>query len=74
MGLGVRLWVVDVGFSQCGAIPYGVTIGVAAFLRIFFRKSKLDSFPAQMGVDESESYPFFLCPYPAGATSKITAE
>ena len=30
MGLGVRLWVVDVGFSQCGAIPYGVTIGVAA--------------------------------------------
>ena len=27
-GLGVRLWVVDTGFSQCGAIPYGVRIGV----------------------------------------------
>ena len=28
--LGVKLWVVDAGFSQCRAIPYGVTIGVAA--------------------------------------------
>ena len=26
--LGVKLWVVDAGFSQCRAIPYGVTIGV----------------------------------------------
>ena len=30
LGLGVRLWAVDVGFSQCRAILYGVTIGVAA--------------------------------------------
>ena len=29
-GLGVKLWVVDAGFSQCRAILYGVTIGVAA--------------------------------------------
>ena len=28
--LGVKLWVVDAGFSQCRAIPYGVKIGVAA--------------------------------------------
>ena len=30
LGLGVRLWAVDVGFSQRRAIPYGVKIGVAA--------------------------------------------
>ena len=29
-GLGVKLGVVDGGFSQCRAIPYGVTIGVVA--------------------------------------------
>ena len=29
-GLGVKLWVVDDGLSQCRAIPYGVKIGVAA--------------------------------------------
>ena len=29
--LGVKLWVVDAGFSQCRAIPYGVTIGVGEF-------------------------------------------
>ena len=29
-GLGVKLWVVDAGFSQRRAIPYGVKIGVAA--------------------------------------------
>ena len=28
--LGVKLWVVDAGFSQRRAIPYGVKIGVAA--------------------------------------------
>ena len=27
-GLGVKLWVVDAGFSQRRAIPYGVRIGV----------------------------------------------
>ena len=26
--LGVKLWVVDAGFSQCRAIPYGVRIGI----------------------------------------------
>ena len=30
LGLGVKLWVVDAGFSQRRAIPYGVKIGVAA--------------------------------------------
>ena len=30
LGLGVKLWVVDVGLSQCRAILYGVKIGVAA--------------------------------------------
>ena len=29
-GLGVKLGVVNAGFSQCRAILYGVTIGVAA--------------------------------------------
>ena len=29
-GLGVKLWVVDAGFSQRRAIPYGVKIGVTA--------------------------------------------
>ena len=29
-GLGVKLGVVDAGFSQCRAILHGVTIGVAA--------------------------------------------
>ena len=29
-GLGVKLGVVNAGFSQCGAIPYGVRIGVVA--------------------------------------------
>ena len=29
-GLGVKLWVVDAGFSQRRAIPYGVRIGVVA--------------------------------------------
>lgn len=29
-GLGVKRWVVDARFSQRRAIPYGVTIGVAA--------------------------------------------
>ena len=28
LGLWVKLWVVDVGLSQCRAIPYGVRIGV----------------------------------------------
>ena len=28
LGLGVKLWVVDVGLSQCRAILYGVKIGV----------------------------------------------
>ena len=28
LGLGVRLWVMDAGFSQCRAILYGVAIGV----------------------------------------------
>ena len=30
-GLGVKLGVVNAGFSRCRAILYGVTIGVAAF-------------------------------------------
>ena len=30
-GLGVKLWVVDDGLSQCRAIPYGVRIGIAKF-------------------------------------------
>ena len=30
LGLGVKLWVVDVGLSQCRAILNGVAIGVAA--------------------------------------------
>ena len=37
-GLGVKLWVVDAGFSQHRAVLYGVTIGVAAIFCL--RQSK----------------------------------
>ena len=35
LGLWVKLWVVDVGLSQCRAILYGVKIGVVAISDIF---------------------------------------
>ena len=34
-GIGVKLWVVDVGLSQCRGIPYGFRIEVAACYRRF---------------------------------------
>ena len=41
-GFGVKLWVVDAGFSRCRAILYGVKIGVAAI----FCKSSGGQFPS----------------------------
>ena len=46
LGLGVRLWVVDVGLSQCRAIFYGVTIGVAANFGRFCASRGTGSFAA----------------------------
>ena len=57
--LGVKLWVVDAGFSQCRAIPYGVTIGVVANFERFFASRMAGRFPASIAVDKSENYPFF---------------
>ena len=45
--LGVKLWVVDAGFSQCRAIPYGVTIGVAAIFEEFPASGRIDCSPGQ---------------------------
>ena len=45
-GLGVKLWVVDDGLSQCRAIPYGVTIGVVANFGHFFASRVAGSFAA----------------------------
>lgn len=49
--LGVKLWVVDAGFSQCRAIPYGVTIGVVASFGRFHASRGTGSFLAQNAVN-----------------------
>ena len=43
-GLGVKLGVVDAGFSQCRAILHGVTIGVVANFGRFFASRGTGSF------------------------------
>ena len=60
--LGVKLWVVDAGFSQCRAIPYGVTIGVAAIFEEFPASGRIDCSPGQKShIWERKSSLFFLC-------------
>ena len=61
-GLGVKLWVVDDGLSQCRAIPYGVTIGVAAIFEEFPASGRIDCSPGQKShIWERKSSLFFLC-------------
>ena len=50
-GLGVKLGVVDDRFSQCRAIPYGVTIGVVASFGRFHASRGTGSFLAQNAVN-----------------------
>ena len=57
-GLGAKLGVVDGGFSQCRAIPYGVTIGVVANFGRFFASRGTGSFAARMTMVGSENFPF----------------
>ena len=47
LGLGVRLWAVDVGFSQCRAILYGVKIGVAANFGQFYASRETTVFQSK---------------------------
>ena len=58
-GLGVKLWVVDAGFSQRRAILYGVKIGVVTIFGRFYASRGERSFPGQIAVDESKNYPLF---------------
>ena len=48
-GLGVKLWVVDAGFSQRRAIPYGVKIGVLAIPAISKASRALGCPPCTIG-------------------------
>ena len=48
-GLGVKLWVVDAGFSQRRAIPYGVKIGVLAIPAISKASRALGCPPCTFG-------------------------
>ena len=70
-GLGVKLGVVDGGFSQCRAILHGVTIGVVAVscLRQGKQSARLSAVHFVRG-RAPDSPSFFLCSYPARATSK----
>ena len=62
LGLGVKLWVVDAGFSRCRAILYGVTIGVAAIFEEFPASGRIGYSPGQKRhIWERKSSLFFLC-------------
>ena len=61
-GLGVKLGVVDAGFSRCRAILYGVTIGVAAIFEEFPASGRIGYSPGQKRhIWERKSPLFFLC-------------
>lgn len=61
-GVGVKLGVVDAGFSRCRAILYGVTIGVAAIFEEFPASGRIDCSPGQKShIWERKSSLFFLC-------------
>ena len=49
LGLGVKLWVVDDGLSQCRAIPYGVRIGVTTIPAISRASRALGCPPSTIG-------------------------
>ena len=75
MGLGVRLWIVDVGFSQCRAILYGVEIGVVAVSCLRQGKQSARLSRRALCAGESPLIPlFFLRLYPAKATSKSAVQ
>ena len=62
LGLGVKLWGVDAENSQCRAILYGVTIGVAAIFEEFPASGRIDCSPGQKShIWERKSSLFFLC-------------
>ena len=70
-GLGVKLWVVDAGFSQRRAIPYGVKIGVAAISCCEQGKQSARLSAVHFVRGRAPRSPlFFLRPYSAKATSK----
>ena len=73
-GLGIKLGVVDGGFSQCRAIPYGVKIGVVAIFGRFYASRMAGSFLGQIAMDEGKKYPFFSLHIGAKATSKFTEQ
>ena len=53
--LGVKLWVVDAGFSQCRAILYGVKIGVVTIFGRFYASRETGSFAARIAMGGSEN-------------------
>ena len=60
LGLWVKLWVVDVGLSQCRAILYGVKIGVVANFGHFFASRVAGGFLAHIAVDGGQLFLFSL--------------
>ena len=72
LGLGVKPWGVDAENSQCRAILYGVTIGVAAIscYQQGKQSARLSAVHFVRG-RAPDSPSFFLCSYPARATSKF---
>ena len=71
LGLGVKPWGVDAENSQCGAILYGVTIGVAAISCYQQGKQSARLSAVHFVRGRAPRSPlFFLRPYSAKATSK----
>ena len=71
LGLGVKPWGVDAENSQCGAILYGVTIGVAAISCYQQGKQSARLSAVHFVRRRAPRSPlFFLRPYSAKATSK----
>ena len=60
LGLWVKLWVVDVGLSQCRAILCGVKIGVVANFGHFFASRVAGGFLAHIAVDGGQLFLFSL--------------
>ena len=73
-GLGVKLWVVDDGLSQCRAIPYGVRIGVVAVSCFQQGKQSARLSAVHFVWGRAPNPPLFSAPLPSRATSKSAAE
>ena len=75
LGLGVKLGVVNAGSSQCGAILYGVRIGVVAVscYQQGKQSARLSAVHFVRGRAPDPPH-FFLRPYSAKATSKTAVE